>query len=84
MTSQKEALSSQAAELQAQYDAGVEAGKTEEELAELSTQIQTLNGQISAMEEQINAGQAQIDGAQAELTAKNQSWPRQELNWRAA
>lgn len=36
------------------------------------------------MEEQINAGQAQIDGAQAELTAKNQSWPRQELNWRAA
>ena len=70
LTSQKEALSSQAAELQAQYDAGVEAGKTEEELAELSTQIQTLNGQISAMEEQINAGQAQIDGAQAELTAK--------------
>ena len=70
LTSQKEALSSQAAELQAQYDAGAEAGKTEEELAELSTQIQTLNGQISAMEEQINAGQAQIDGAQAELTAK--------------
>ena len=70
LTSQKEALSSQAAELQAQYDAGVEGGKTEEELAELSTQIQTLNGQISAMEEQINAGQAQIDGAQAELTAK--------------
>ena len=70
LISQKEALSSQAAELQAQYDAGVEAGKTEEELAELSTQIQTLNGQISAMEEQINAGQAQIDGAQAELTAK--------------
>ena len=70
LTSQKEALSSQAAGLQAQYDAGVEAGKTEEELAELSTQIQTLNGQISAMEEQINAGQAQIDGAQAELTAK--------------
>ena len=70
LTSQKEALSSQVAELQAQYDAGVEAGKTEEELAELSTQIQTLNGQISAMEEQINAGQAQIDGAQAELTAK--------------
>ena len=70
LTSQKEALSSQAAELQAQYDAGAEAGKTEEELAELSTQIQTLNGQISAMEEQINAGQAQINGAQAELTAK--------------
>lgn len=70
LTSQKESLSSQAAELQAQYDAGAEAGKTEEELAELSTQIQTLNGQISAMEEQINAGQAQIDGAQAELTAK--------------
>lgn len=70
LTSQKEALSSQAAELQAQYDAGAEAGKTEEELAELSTQIQTLNGQISAMEEQINAGQAQIDWAQAELTAK--------------
>lgn len=70
LTSQKEALSSQAAEMQAQYDAGAEAGKTEEELAELSTQIQTLNGQISAMEEQINAGQAQIDGAQAELTAK--------------
>ena len=70
LTSQKEALSSQAAELQAQYDAGAEAGKTEEELAELSTQIQTLNGQISAMEEQINSGQAQIDGAQAELTAK--------------
>ena len=70
LTSQKEALSSQAAELQTQYDAGAEAGKTEEELAELSTQIQTLNGQISAMEEQINAGQAQIDGAQAELTAK--------------
>ena len=70
LTSQKEALSSQVAELQAQYDAGAEAGKTEEELAELSTQIQTLNGQISAMEEQINAGQAQIDGAQAELTAK--------------
>lgn len=70
LTSQKEALSSQAAELQAQYDAGAEAGKTEEELAELSTQIQTLNGQISTMEEQINAGQAQIDGAQAELTAK--------------
>ena len=70
LTSQKEALSSQAAELQAQYDAGAEAGKTEEELAELSTQIQTLNGQISAMEEQINADQAQIDGAQAELTAK--------------
>ena len=70
LTSQKEALSSQAAELQAQYDAGAEAGKTEEELAELSTQIQTLSGQISAMEEQINAGQAQIDGAQAELTAK--------------
>ena len=70
LTSQKEALSSQAAELQAQYDAGAEVGKTEEELAELSTQIQTLNGQISAMEEQINAGQAQIDGAQAELTAK--------------
>ena len=70
LTSQKETLSSQAAELQAQYDAGAEAGKTEEELAELSTQIQTLNGQISAMEEQINAGQAQIDGAQAELTAK--------------
>lgn len=70
LTSQKEALSSQAAELQAQYDAGAEAGKTEEELAELSTQIQTLNGQISAMEEQINAGQAQIDGARAELTAK--------------
>lgn len=70
LTSQKEALSSQAAELQAQYDAGAETGKTEEELAELSTQIQTLNGQISAMEEQINAGQAQIDGAQAELTAK--------------
>ena len=70
LTSQKEALSTQAAELQAQYDAGAEAGKTEEELAELSTQIQTLNGQISAMEEQINAGQAQIDGAQAELTAK--------------
>ena len=70
LTSQKEALSSQAAELQAQYDAGAEEGKTEEELAELSTQIQTLNGQISAMEEQINAGQAQIDGAQAELTAK--------------
>ena len=67
---QKEALSSQAAELQAQYDAGAEAGKTEEELAELSTQIQTLNGQISAMEEQINAGQTQINGAQAELTAK--------------
>ena len=70
LTSQKEALSSQAAELQAQYDAGAEAGKNQEELAELSTQIQTLNGQISAMEEQINAGQAQIDGAQAELTAK--------------
>ena len=70
LTSQKEALSSQAAELQAQYDAGAEAGKTEEELAELSAQIQTLNDQISAMEEQINAGQAQIDGAQAELTAK--------------
>lgn len=70
LTSQKEALSSQSAELQAQYDAGAEAGKTEEELAELSTQIQTLNGQISAMEEQINAGQAQINGAQAELTAK--------------
>ena len=70
LTSQKEALSSQAAELQTQYDAGVEAGKTEEELAELSTQIQTLNGQISAMEEQINAGQTQINGAQAELTAK--------------
>lgn len=70
LTSQKEALSSQAAELQAQYDAGAEAGKTEEELVELSTQIQTLNGQISTMEEQINAGQAQIDGAQAELTAK--------------
>ena len=70
LTSQKEALSSQAAELQAQYDAGAEAGKTEEELAELFTQIQTLNGQISAMEEQINAGQAQIDGAQAELAAK--------------
>ena len=70
LTSQKEALSSQVAELQAQYDAGAEAGKNEEELAELSTQIQTLNGQISAMEEQINAGQAQIDGAQAELTAK--------------
>ncbi|MBU5447751.1 FtsX-like permease family protein [Blautia sp. MSJ-36] len=70
LTSQKEALSSQAAELQAQYDAGVEEGKTEEELAELSTQIQTLNGQISAMEEQINAGQAQIDEAQSELTAK--------------
>lgn len=70
LTSQKEALSSQSAELQAQYDAGAEAGKTEEELAELSTQIQTLNGQISAMEEQINAVQAQIDGAQAELTAK--------------
>ena len=70
LTSQKEALSSQAAELQAQYDAGAEAGKTEEELAELSTQIQTLNGQISAMEEQINAGQTQINGAQAELTAK--------------
>ena len=70
LTSQKETLSSQVAELQAQYDAGAEAGKTEEELAELSTQIQTLNGQISAMEEQINAGQAQIDGAQAELTAK--------------
>ena len=70
LTSQKEALSSQAAELQAQYDAGAEAGKTEEELAELSTQIQTLNGQISAMEEQINSGQAQIDGAQSELTAK--------------
>lgn len=70
LTSQKEALSSQAAELQVQYDAGAEAGKTEEELAELSTQIQTLNGQISAMEEQINAGQTQINGAQAELTAK--------------
>mgnify|MGYP000524986092 FL=1 len=70
LTSQKEALSSQAAELQAQYDAGAEEGKTEEELAELSTQIQTLNGQISAMEEQINAGQAQIDEAQSELTAK--------------
>lgn len=70
LTSQKEALSSQAAELQAQYDSGAEAGKTEEELAELSTQIQTLNGQISAMEEQINAGQTQINGAQAELTAK--------------
>lgn len=70
LTSQKEALSSQAAELQAQYDAGAEAGKTEEELAELFTQIQTLNGQISAMEEQINAGQAQIDGARSELTAK--------------
>lgn len=70
LTSQKEALSSQATELQTQYDAGAEAGKTEEELAELSTQIQTLSGQISAMEEQINAGQAQIDGAQAELTAK--------------
>ena len=70
LTSQKEALSSQAAELQAQYDAGAEAGKTEEELAELSAQIQTLNDQISAMEEQINSGQAQIDGAQAELTAK--------------
>ena len=70
LTSQKEALSSQVAELQAQYDAGAEAGKTEEELAELSTQIQTLNGQISAMEEQINAGQAQLDGAQSELTAK--------------
>ena len=70
LTSQKEALSSQAAELQTQYDAGAEAGKTEEELAELSTQIQTINGQISAMEEQINAGQAQIDGAQSELTAK--------------
>lgn len=70
LTSQKEALSSQAAELQAQYDAGAEEGKTEEELAELSTQIQTLNGQISAMEEQINAGQTQINGAQAELTAK--------------
>lgn len=70
LTSQKEALSSQAAELQAQYDAGAETGKTEEELAELSTQIQTLNGQISAMEEQINAGQTQINGAQAELTAK--------------
>ena len=39
LTSQKEALSSQAAELQAQYDAGAEAGKTEEELAELFTQI---------------------------------------------
>ena len=70
LTSQKEALSSQAAELQAQYDAGAEEGNTEEELAELSTQIQTLNGQISAMEEQINAGQAQIDEAQSELTAK--------------
>ena len=70
LTSQKEALSSQAAELQAQYDAGAEAGKNQEELAELSTQIQTLNGQISAMEEQINAGQAQLDGAQSELTAK--------------
>ena len=70
LTSQKETLSSQVAELQAQYDAGAEAGKTEEELAELSAQIQTLNDQISAMEEQINAGQAQIDGAQAELTAK--------------
>ena len=70
LTSQKEALSSQAAELQAQYDAGAEAGKTQEELAELSTQIQTLNGQVSAMEEQINAGQAQIDGAQSELAAK--------------
>ena len=70
LTSQKEALSSQAAELQAQYDAGAEAGKSQEELAELSTQIQTLNGQISAMEEQINAGQAQIDGAQSELAAK--------------
>ena len=70
LTSQKEALSSQAAELQAQYDAGAEEGKTEEGLAELSTQIQTLNGQISAMEEQINAGQAQIDEAQSELTAK--------------
>ena len=76
LTSQKEALSSQAAELQAQYDAGAEAGKTEEELAELSTQIQTLNGQISAMEEQINAGQAQIDGAQAELTAKKSELAR--------
>lgn len=70
LTSQKETLSSQVAELQVQYDAGAEAGKTEEELAELSAQIQTLNDQISAMEEQINSGQAQIDGAQAELTAK--------------
>lgn len=68
--SQKEALSSQVAELQAQYDAGVEAGKTEEELAELTSQIQTLSGQISAMEEQLSAGQAQIDGAQAEITSK--------------
>lgn len=67
---QKEALSSQVAELQAQYDAGVEAGKTEEELAELISQIQTLSGQISAMEEQLSAGQAQIDGAQAEITSK--------------
>lgn len=68
--SQKEALSSQVAELQSQYDAGLEAGKTEEELGELSTQIQTLNGQISAMEEQLSAGQAQIDEAQTEITAK--------------
>lgn len=67
---QKEALSSQVAELQSQYDAGVEAGKTEEELAELTSQIQTLSGQISAMEEQLSAGQAQIDAAQAEITSK--------------
>ncbi len=70
LKSQKEALSSQVAELQAQYDAGVEAGKTEEELAELTSQIQTLSGQISALEEQLSAGQAQIDGAQAEITSK--------------
>ena len=70
LTSQKEALSGQVAELQAQYDVGIEAGKTEEELAEISTQIQTLNGQISAMEEQLSAGQAQIDAAQAEIKSK--------------
>lgn len=72
------------AELQSKYDAGLEAGKTEEELGELSTQIQTLNGQISAMEEQLSAGQAQIDEAQAEITAKNQNWHRREPLWRAA
>ncbi len=70
LKSQKESLDSQAAELKSRYEAGVEAGQPEEELAELLAQIGTLSGQSSAIEEQVSAGQAQIDAAQEEITSK--------------
>lgn len=70
LKSQKESLDSQAAELKSRYEAGVEAGQTEEELAELLAQIETLSGQSSTIEEQVSAGQAQIDAAQEEITSK--------------